>query len=116
MEKEASTATSARAGDVRNGHATLVIPSPTSGSTTWPTTAIRNVATQAIIVNHTTHGLRRCVASEIAPKTGIETTTIAEAIPLTVAYRVLLCPRSATNHAEKYSVAMFIENTVFAKS
>jgi hypothetical protein len=67
-------------------------------------------------VKPTTHGFRRWVASEIAPKTGIDTTTSAEAIPFTVAYSVLECPRSPTSHAAKYSVAIFIENTVFAKS
>ena len=46
----------------------------------------------------------------------MEITTIADAIPLTVAYNVFECPRSATSHAAKYSVAMFIENIVFAKS
>ncbi len=35
-----------------------------------------------------TQGFLRCVASETAPKTGIETTTRADAIPFTVAYNV----------------------------
>ena len=91
-------------------------PSPINGSPVCPRTAMSTVHMQAITVNPTTHGFRRCVASEIAPKTGIETTTRAEAIPFTNAYYVLECPRSATSHAAKYSVAMFIENTVFAKS
>jgi hypothetical protein len=46
-------------------------------------------AAHAVIVKPTTHGFRLWVASEIAPKRGIETTTSADAIPLTVAYSVL---------------------------
>src|SRR5436305_5694725 len=46
----------------------------------------------------------------------MERTTSVDAIPFTVAYRVLESPRSPTSQAAKYSVAMFIENTVFAKS
>src|SRR3954470_19154613 len=52
----------------------------------------------------------------MAPKIGIERTTKVDAIPFTVAYSVLECPKSPTSQAAKYSVAMFMENTVLAKS
>jgi hypothetical protein len=52
----------------------------------------------------------------MAPKNGIETTTMTDAIPLTVANSVFDRSRSSTSHAAKKSVVMFIENTVLAKS
>ena len=52
----------------------------------------------------------------MAPKNGIETTTITDAIPFIVAINVSERWRSETIHTEKNSVVMFIENTVFANS
>jgi hypothetical protein len=67
-------------------------------------------------VNHTTHGLRLCVASEIAPNSGIDIAINADEIPFPSATMVLEACRSDTSHTAKYNVAMFIEKIVFAKS
>jgi hypothetical protein len=72
-------------GDISGLDAVPVTPSPISGSPFWPRIAIITVERHAMSVKVTTHGFRLCVASEIAPKTGIETTTSADAIPFTVA-------------------------------
>ena len=52
----------------------------------------------------------------MAPRTGIESTTIADAIALATAYTRSVDPRSLTIQTEKYSVATFIEKIVFEKS
>ena len=69
-----------------------------------------------MIVNPTTHGLRRRRASDNAPRNGTESTTRIEEMSLPIAYKVLDAPRSLINQTEKYSVATFIEKMVFAKS
>src|SRR5258706_6551611 len=89
-----------------------VTPSPINGKPVCPRMAIAMVDRHAIEVKPTTHGFRRCVSSEIAPKTGIETTTRADAIPFTTAYRPFAWPRSATTHAAKQTVAILIHDTV----
>ena len=64
----------------------------------------------------TIHGLRRPRASEIAPSTGIESATSSDATPFATAYAEFDAPRSEMSHTEKYSVATFIDQIVFAKS
>src|SRR4030095_6918463 len=61
-------------------------------------------------------GFRRRRASDSAPSTGIERTTRIDAIAFSVAYRVLVEPRSSTSQAAKYSDATFMEKIVFEKS
>jgi hypothetical protein len=82
----------------------------------YPTIPIAAHAAQDASVNPTTHHFRRRRASEIAPSTGIEMTTIALAIALATAKTVFDEPRSFTSHTPKYIVAMFMEKIVFAKS
>ena len=77
---------------------------------------IAAVAMHEAMVNHTTHGLWRPVVSEIAPKTGIDRITSAETRDFAIANRVLETPRSATIHADRKSVPIFIENIVLEKS
>src|SRR5881296_595212 len=74
------------------------------------------VATHAAMVNPTTHHLRRRCASEMAPNTGIDSTTMTLATALATANVVLEAPRSSTSQTVKYNVATFIEKIVFAKS
>jgi hypothetical protein len=74
------------------------------------------VARQQAIVKKTIHGLRRWVVSETAPKSGIERIPIADTNPFATANFVFDTPRSATIHAEKNSVVMFIEKIVLEKS
>ena len=75
-------------GDIMVLETVPLTPSPMSGSPIWPRIAITTIDMHAMSVNPTTHGFRLWVASEIAPKTGIDTTTSADAIPFTVAYSV----------------------------
>jgi hypothetical protein len=56
------------------------------------------------------------VASEIAPKRGMENTTSNEEMLLATAAIVFEAPTSFTSHTAKNSVAMFIEKIVFEKS
>src|SRR4029079_13658073 len=113
-----STITNGIVSDDERGGTELVptTPSPTSGRECCPIAATRTVAAHDMIVNATTQGFRRWVASEIAPKNGIEITTMMDAIPLTVANSVFHRLKSSTIHATKNRVIMFIENTVLAKS
>jgi hypothetical protein len=67
-------------------------------------------------VKPTTHGLRRCVASEIAPNKGIDSTTRSDEMLLATAAIVFDAPTSFTSHTAKNSVAMFIEKIVLEKS
>jgi hypothetical protein len=67
----------------------------------WPTIPIAAVAAQARTVNQTTQGFRRCVASDIAPNSGIETAIKADEIPLPRATIVFDAPRSDTSHTAK---------------
>ena len=67
-------------------------------------------------VNPTTHGFLRWVASEIAPKTGIDSTTSTDEKLLATAAIVFDAPMSSMSHTAKNSVAMFIEKIVFEKS
>ena len=69
-----------------------------------------------ISVKPTTHGFRRCVASEIAPNNGMDRTTSTEETLLAIAAIVFEAPTSLTSHTAKKSVAMFIEKMVFEKS
>src|SRR5690349_13906630 len=79
-----------------------IVWSPTIGIIVCPMTPIATVATQAITVNQTTHGLRRRVASEIAPSTGIDTATSSEEMPLPIATGVFFpTPRSDTSQTAK---------------
>src|SRR5512143_529749 len=90
-----------------------IVWSPTIGIAVCPTTPMTTVARQAMMVNQTTHGFRRRVASEIAPSTGIDTATRSEEIPLPTATGVFFpTPRSDTSQTAKYNVAMFIEKIV----
>src|SRR5919201_1063142 len=93
-----------------------LICSPINGSDVCPKMPIAAHPAQDKSVNPTTQRLRRRRASEIAPRKGIETTTSALANALADAYSVFDEPRSLTSHTAKYSVAMFIEKMVFAKS
>jgi hypothetical protein len=77
---------------------------------------MRAVIATAISVNQTTQGFLRWVASEIAPKNGIDTTTSADEILLATAAMVFDVPTSLTSHTAKKSVAMFIEKIVLEKS
>src|SRR5665213_1494906 len=86
------------------------------GMKCWPTAPMAAVETTATSVNPTTHGFRRLVTSDIAPSTGIEIMTRIDAIPFPSATSVLEPRRSETIHTAKYSVAIFIEKIVFAKS
>ena len=70
----------------------------------------------AISVKPTTHGLRRWVASEIAPKIGMERTTRTDEMLLATAAIVFDAPMSSTSHTAKNRVAMFIEKMVLEKS
>jgi hypothetical protein len=67
-------------------------------------------------VNQTTHGLRTCRASEIAPNKGIDSTTRREEMLLATAAIVFEAPTSFTSHTAKNNVAMFMEKIVFEKS
>jgi hypothetical protein len=77
---------------------------------------IAAVITHAATVNHTTYDLCLWVATEIAPNNGIDTTTSADEMLLPSATIVFDACRSETSHTAKYSVAMFMEKMVFAKS
>src|SRR5829696_4031168 len=71
---------------------------------------------QQAMVNPITHGFRRPDTSEIAPNTGIDKATSADATAFAIPTIVFVAPRSVTNHTVKYNVAMFIEKMVLAKS
>ena len=88
----------------------------TRGIIVCPTIPSRAVIPTARSVKPTTHGLRLCVASEIAPKTGIEMTTSSEDMLLATAAMVFDAPTSSMSHTAKNSVAMFIEKMVLEKS
>src|SRR5436190_12431104 len=70
--------------------------SPKTGMLVWPKTPMLAQATHDAIVKPTTHHLRRRRESEIAPRIGIDRTTIALAIAFAPAYRVFDDPRSLT--------------------
>jgi hypothetical protein len=87
-----------------------------SGTVVWPIIPMAAVITTEMIVNPTTHGFLRWVASEMAPKSGMENTTSNEEMLLATAAIVFDAPTSLTSHTAKNSVAMFIEKIVFEKS
>jgi len=81
-----------------------------------PIHPIAAVATHEMTVNHTTHGLRRRRASEIAPNTGADTAIKIDEKAVPQATAEFDDPRSTTSHVVKYSDATFIDQIVFAKS
>src|SRR4051812_41602985 len=87
----------------------LITSSPTRGMTVCPITPSNAVMITAISVNPTTQALRRWVASEIAPKIGIDNTTSTDEALLASAAIVFDVPISFTSHTAKNKVAMFIE-------
>src|SRR5688572_9979182 len=90
--------------------------SPTRGTIDCPTTPIAIVIATDMSVNPTTHDFLRCVASEIAPNKGIDSTINSEEMLLATAATVFDEPRSFTSQTPKKSVTMFIEKIVFEKS
>src|SRR3954451_17764244 len=74
------------------------------------------VATHEITVNHTTHGLRRRVASEMAPSNGTEIAMMIDEIDVAQEYAALDAPRSTTNQVARYSDTTFIDQMVLEKS
>src|SRR5687768_14155082 len=86
------------------------------GTMVYPITPMAAVAAQAMMVNPTTHGFRRCRASEIGPKIGIDTRMSSDEIAVPMDIAMLDAPSTSTSQTAKNSVAMFIDQTVFAKS
>src|SRR6185503_20144459 len=74
-----------------------ITSAPAKGILVWPKIPMAAHARHDAIVNPTTHGLRRRVASEIAPKRGTDNTTRIDEMLLPSAYKLLDAPRSLMN-------------------